>query len=281
MDVDVRQPVVSGMFYPARQEDLATTVAELLGDSGIPNDALLESPCGLIAPHAGYLYSGPTAAAGYGAIAQLGRPDTVVVLGANHTGQGAAVSLDDHATWRTPLGDVRVSRKLIRKLAERGLAVDRSAFAREHSVEVQLPFLQALWGNAFEIIPICVQPTAQDLLADVGQTIADALGETQAVLIVASSDFTHYEPDAVARQMDHRALEPILERNPARFLELCMANRLSICGTGAIAVLMYVAAELKLTEVALANYSTSGDTSGDRDAVVGYASVTFTRRSHG
>ena len=281
MERRVRQPVVAGAFYPGQREELTRAVSALLGEEIERGSSSLLSPCGLIAPHAGYPYSGPTAAAGYRAVASRGRPDLVVVLGANHTGFGGAIVLDDHEVWRTPLGDVPVAGDIAEKLVSAGWSVDRSTFAREHSVEVQLPFLQVLWGDAFRIVPVCVQWADRGTLADAGRTLASVLRATGAALVVASSDFTHYEPDEIARRRDHRAIEPILDLDPERFLKLCEAERLSICGAGAIAILMHAARELGLANASLVDYSTSGDTSGDRSAVVGYAAVSFCRRSDG
>jgi len=281
MEGSVRQPVVAGAFYPGQREELARAVSVLLGQQIERGPSSLLSPCGLIAPHAGYPYSGPTAAAGYRAVAGRGRPSLVVILGANHTGFGNAIALDDHRAWRTPLGDVPVDGAAVEKLVDAGWPVDRSAFVREHSVEVQIPFLQILWGDAFQIVPVCVQRADRATLADAGRTLASALRTTGATLVVASSDFTHYEPDETARRRDHRAIEPILDLDAERFLRLCEAERLSICGAGAIAILMHAASELGLGTASLVEYSTSGDTSGDRSAVVGYAAVSFCRRDDG
>jgi AmmeMemoRadiSam system protein B len=281
METRVREPVVAGTFYPGRCDALAAIVEDLLGEDVDRRCAPLSAACGLIVPHAGYPYSGATAAAGYGAVAAQGRPDIVVLLGANHTGSGGAISLDDHDAWRTPLGDVPVARDVVARLSGEGLAINTAAFAREHSIEVQLPFLQILWGSTVPIVPICVQLADRQTLAEVGEVIADALGKDRHGLIIASSDFTHYEPDETARRIDHLAVEPILALDAPRFFSLCVDNRLSICGVGAISVLIAVATRLSLTDTSLVDYATSGDTTGDRSAVVGYAAISFVRRNHG
>ena len=126
-----------------------------------------------------------------------------------------------------------------------------------------------------------VQPERRETLADAGKALATVVRTVDATLVVASSDFTHYEPDESARRRDGRAIEPILKLDPGRFLTLCETERLSICGTGAIAVLMHAARELRLDDARLVDYSTSGDTTGDRSAVVGYAAVSFCRRNDG
>ncbi len=281
METRVREPIVAGAFYPEPHEQLAAAVSALLGEDVDRCCAPLSAPCGLISPHAGYPYSGATAAAGYRAIAAQGRPDIVVLLGANHTGSGGAISLDDHDAWRTPLGDVRVARDAVARLSSEGLTINTDAFVREHSIEVQLPFLQVLWGSTVPIVPICVQLVDRETLAEIGDVIANAVGKDGHGLIIASSDFTHYEPDEAARRRDHLAIEPILALDAPRFLTLCVDEHLSICGAGAISVLITVATRLGLTDTSLVNYATSGDTTGDRSAVVGYAAISFVRRDHG
>jgi len=281
MKTGTRLPVVAGTFYPGERAALTEVVCALLGEDVDRSCAPLGMPCGLIAPHAGYPYSGPTAAAGYRAIAGLGRPELVVLLGANHTGFGGPVVLDDHETWRTPLGDVPVAGDVVDALVDAGIPVDGAPFVREHSLEVQLPFLQILWGAAFRVVPICVQLADRVALAAAGDAIAAVLREIPAALVVASSDFTHYEPDESARRTDHEALDAILALDANRFLDLCVGRRLTICGAGAIATLMRAANELGMTTTKLAHYSTSAEATGDRSSVVGYAAVLFLREDHG
>jgi len=280
MDEKIRQPIVAGAFYPGRPEQLASTVTSLLGGDFDRPSTPLREPVGIVVPHAGYPYSGATAAAGFRAAAVRGRPHVVILIGASHTGVGPSVSLGDHYSWRTPLGEIAVNTPLVERLVDAGLPVDNSAFTREHSLEVQLPFLQTLWGNSVHIVPLCVQPAAQHVLVEAGRCIARTVDEQAPVLIVASSDFTHYEPDKTARKLDHAALERILALDVDGFLGECATKRLTICGAGAIAVTMTAVAALNLTETKLLQYATSGDTTGDRSAVVGYAAVSFTRRDH-
>jgi len=281
MKTGIREPIVAGAFYPARREELASVVTSLFSEEIDRRCVPLPDPCGLIVPHAGYPYSGPTAAAAFRFAAAQGRPEVVILLGANHSGFGGPVALDDHAAWRTPLGDMPIDHELVEKLARGGMAIDRSAFLREHSIEVQLPFLQVLWGSTVPILPICIQSADLASLTVAAEAVAGTLRAVGSPLLVASSDFTHYEPDPVARRLDHAALEPILALDAVRFLRLCVEERLSICGAGAIAILMLVARELGMVETTLVHYATSGDTTGDRAAVVGYAAVSFLRRDHG
>ena len=281
MKTGTRLPVVAGAFYPAGRAPLADAVDTLLGENSDWRCAPLAAPCGLIAPHAGYPYSGPTAASGYRAVSAQGRPELVVLLGANHTGLGGPVALDDHEAWRTPLGDVPVASDVVDALAGAGISVDRAPFVREHSLEVQLPFLQVLWGDAFRVVPICIHLADRETLAAAGCAIADVIGEIPSTLVVTSSDFTHYEPEEIARRTDNEALDTILALDADRFLDLCVGRRLSICGAGAIATLMGLASELDMTATKLVDYSTSADATGDRSSVVGYAAVSFLREDHG
>lgn len=277
MESEIRRPVVAGAFYPAKPDQLSKVVSDLLGEEIDRRCPTSVAPCALIVPHAGYPYSGLTAAAGYRSIAALGRPSVVILLGANHTGLGGSVAIDDHDAWSTPLGDVPVARDIVATLEEAGLSINRSAFTREHSIEVQLPFLQVLWGSTTPIVPICVQPAPRSTLADIASTMASVLDETGPAMILASSDFSHYEKDEVARERDEAAIASILSLDPSRFLDLCASERLSICGAGAIATLLWLAPHFGLDRASLAGYSTSGDVTGDRSAVVGYAAISIVR----
>ena len=281
MGATIRDPIVSGTFYPGTRDALSAMLSTLLGDEVDRRCAPFDTPVCLIAPHAGYPYSGPTAAAAYRLAAAAGRPSLVVLLGANHTGFGHTTSVGDHDAWRTPLGDVPIAREVVETLERGGLPVERDPFAGEHSIEVQLPFVQHLWGSTVPIVPICVQFGTPDVIVEHARAIVAALQGRDDVLFVASSDFTHYEPDATARSLDRGAIEWILRLDAPGFLQHCIDERLTICGAGAIAMLMAIAGELDLIETALIDYSTSGDTAGDRSAVVGYAAVSFLRRDHG
>ena len=273
MATRIRHPIVAGAFYPRDAETLRELVGELLEDPSATTEQLRRS-VGLISPHAGYPYSGRTAAAGFCRVAGIGTPTTVIVLGANHTGLGPAVALDAHDAWETPLGRLIVDREAIGQLTDDGMATDTTAFAREHSIEVQLPFIQRLWPESTTIVPICVRSVSFEALTPAVEGIANLL-EDRPALLVASSDFTHYEPADVAKRLDRGALDRILARDPAAFLEHVRAEGLTICGDGAIAVLMGVCDRLDLGQTELIHYTTSGEATGDEESVVGYASVLF------
>jgi len=276
----IREPVVAGTFYPGSASALDDTLTRLFGEPVTASEDALASPVGLIVPHAGYVYSGPTAAAGYRWLATLGRPAWALILGANHTGMGRPISLAQEGTWRTPLGEVPIAAELAGRLVETGLEVSESAFLREHSIEVQLPFLQFLYGEGLPFVPICVMTPSLPELMRAGEAIADVIRDEPGVVIV-SSDFTHYEPHEVAQQLDHKAIEQILSLDVEGFYQHLVGERLSICGGGAIVVLMGIAQRLGWNQTRLLSYATSGDVSGDRSAVVGYAAICFTGGEHG
>lgn len=276
----IREPVVAGTFYPGSASALEDTLTRLFGEPLPAAEAALASPVGLIVPHAGYAYSGPTAAAGYRWLATLGRPAWALILGANHTGMGRPISLAREGTWRTPLGEVPIAAELAGRLVEAGLEVSESAFLREHSIEVQLPFVQYLYGEGLPFVPICVMTPSLPELMKAGEAIAGVIRGEPGVVII-SSDFTHYEPHEVARQLDHRAIEQILSLDMEGFYQSLVGERLSICGGGAIVVLMGIARTLGWNQTRLLSYATSGDVSGDRGAVVGYAAICFAGGEHG
>ncbi len=275
MEKTIRAPIAAGTFYPGNPGVLRATVESFFeGDVPWP-DRALDSPIGLIAPHAGYPYSGAVAAAGYGQVAALGRPEVVVLLGANHTGLGAPFSLSGHTIWETPLGRSPVDTRLVAQLTDSGIPKADAASDREHSIEVQLPFVQSIWGCDLPIVPLCVMSVPRPSIEENVAAIAEGIGD-KSVLIVASSDFTHYEPDATARELDRLALEQIQAVDVEGFERVYRARRLSICGAGAILTLLGLCRRLGLTNGNLVKYGTSGDVTGDRGAVVGYASVLFT-----
>lgn len=275
MNETVRAPIVAGAFYPGNPDVLRATVESFFQEDAPRPDRKLGSSVGLIAPHAGYPYSGAVAAAGYERVATRGRPEAAVLMGANHTGIGMPLSLSACTAWETPLGQSPVDAGLVARLAESGIPLSDAAFGREHSVEVQLPFLQSIWGTDLPIVPLCVASMPLSDAEETAETIASAI-DGRSMLVVASSDFTHYEPDAAARELDRSALEPIRALDGEGFDRIYRERRLSICGAGAILTLLGICRRLGLTKGELVRYATSGDVTGDRGAVVGYASVLFT-----
>jgi AmmeMemoRadiSam system protein B len=224
------------------------------------------------------VYSGPVAANAYYELALDGKPDTVVILGPNHTGYGSALALMDEGLWRTPLGDVEVDTLVAHEIVRetRLVDVDELAHRFEHSIEVQLPFLQYLYGNAFKFVPVCFQ--LQDFASadEVGNALVEVLSERNAV-IIASSDMTHYEPQANAERKDLAAMEDVKAMDAKKFVSTIEENNITACGYGPIATLITAAKGLLAKEAKVLQYKTSGDITGDKTSVVGYAAVSFTK----
>jgi len=205
-----------------------------------------------------------------------GKPDTVVILGPNHTGYGSALSVANGGVWRTPLGDVEVDAEVADALVKetRLLDVDELAHRYEHSIEVQLPFLQFLYGNEFRFVPVCFQLQDFASAEEVGFALAEVLADRNAV-VIASSDFTHYESHASASRKDKAALKAVEEMDAKRFLSVVEAENVTACGYGPIAAVITAAKGLLAKESRLLSYRTSGDITGDKSSVVGYAAVSF------
>lgn len=270
-----RWPCAAGTFYPADPQRLCDEVeAALDGDRRGPPTQSSAGPVGALLPHAGYRYSGRVAGAGYRALAALGRPEAVIILGTNHTGLGGPTTVGEPGTWNTPLGEIPVPVDFSREVA-RALTADVSdlPFAEEHSVEVQLPFLRHLFGPV-PVVPVVVQHLAPEAARIAGAALGTCVAN-RPVALLASSDLTHYEPDATARKKDHRALAAILNLDLDEFYATVTHHRISICGVGAIAILLAAAREAGLFGAELLAYRTSGEAAGHLDQVVGYASVLF------
>ncbi len=230
---------------------------------------------GLICPHAGYVYSGSVAAHSFYELAIDGKPDTVVLLGPNHTGYGSGLAMMREGIWRTPLGDVEVDSGIADAiLHETGIVdIDDVAHRYEHSIEVQLPFLQFLYGNAFKIVPICFLMQDYDSALEVGRALVEALDATNTV-VIASSDMTHYEPGKVAASKDQAALKAIADMDAKRFYETVETQNISACGYGPITSLITYGVGV-CAKAQLLSYHNSGDVTGDHSSVVGYAAVSF------
>jgi len=268
----VREPAVSGRFYAGTARELGEQVASCythaVGPGSRPEietgDPSIE---GLVVPHAGLPFSGPVAAHAYAALAASGRPETIVVVGPNHTGVGSPVALPEADRWRTPLGEVPIATELRGTLAETTDAtVDERAHTREHAAEVQLPFLQDLYDE-FSVLPISLRRQDAEAARRLGNAIADAGDDT--TVVVASSDFTHYEPHDIALEQDELALDRIRAGDPEGLVETVDDEGLSVCGYGAIASMLHTVEG----DVNVLAHATSGDTAGSTDEVVGYAAV--------
>jgi len=230
---------------------------------------------GLVCPHAGYMYSGPVAAHSYLALAEDGVPATAIILGPNHTGVGSGVSLMTEGAWETPLGRVEIDSELAAKIQKASAIIDtdEEAHRHEHSLEVQLPFLQYLYQNSVKIVPICLMMQDLATAAEVGDAIAKAA--TPSTVIVASTDMTHYEPHAAAQTKDRKAIDAILALDDARLQETVESKGITMCGHGPVASTIVASKILGAKSARFLGYSTSGDITGDQGAVVGYLAASF------
>jgi AmmeMemoRadiSam system protein B len=278
----VRRPTQSGAFYEGSAESLKTQIRECFlsefGPRKIPEVKKNGSRriVGLVCPHAGYMFSGPVAAHAYYELALDGKPDVAVIFGPNHTGYGSPLAVMNEGVWRTPLGDVEVDGETANQIVReaRIVDVDDSAHKHEHSIEVQLPFLQFLYGLNFKIVPICFLMQDLTSASEVGEAVAKVLAGKNAV-IIASSDMTHYEPHETAKEKDSAALKAVEAMDAAKFYSIIESKHVSACGYGPIMALIAAAKRLGAKEAKLLCYKTSGDVIGDYSSVVGYAAVCF------
>jgi MEMO1 family protein len=265
----VRHPAVAGRFYPGNREVLRSDVKTYLcaGTSQRPVRAF-----GCIVPHAGYMYSGHVAGAVF---AQLEIPEICIVMCPNHTGMGEALAIISEGAWETPLGDVHIATEFAAALKEHFplLREDTAAHRNEHAAEVELPFLQ-IRQPKLKFVPITLGSGHFDVLENLGKAIAQVIAEAKSeILIVASSDMNHYEDDAITRVKDQTAIESILRLDTRSLYEVVTRQHVSMCGFGPAIAMLTAARKLGATSAELVKYATSGDVSGDRDLVVGYAGI--------
>ena len=279
--VKIRHPVVAGAFYEGTAESLVEQIKACFLNRFGPGKLPAVNPIGprhvlgLVCPHAGYAYSGAVAANAYFCLAQDRTPDVVLILGPNHTGYGNPLSVMREGVWRTPLGDVEVASEIADAIvAETGLLdFDEVAHRHEHSIEVQLPFLQFIYGAAFRFVPICFMMQDMQTAMEVGRALAEVLANRNAV-VVASSDFTHYESQASVNRKDFAALKAVEALDEKKFYAVLESENVSACGYAPIAALMTYAKALGATKAEVLSHKTSGDIIGDKSSVVGYAAVT-------
>lgn len=269
----VRPPAVAGAFYEARPDRLERDVRAHLDAAG----ASPEAAFGAIVPHAGYVYSGPVAGAVY---AKLRIPRTCVILCPNHTGHGAPAALDPSDAWRTPLGDVPVDRRLAARLLELApsLEEDESAHRREHSLEVQLPFLQVLRPDV-SFVPICLGEPSLALCREIGEAVAAVCaGADEPPLVIASSDMNHYESRAAGRRKDDLALSRVEGLDPEGLFRAVLTESISMCGFLPATALLFAARAAAAGPARVVARRDSGDETGDLSSVVGYAGVIVDRK---
>ena len=279
-----RPPAQAGTFYPDTEGALRTKIHNCflhpLGPRSIPSipGTADNQLVAIVVPHAGYDYSGPVAANSYYSLATSGLRESVIILGPNHTGYGSGVSTMTDGQWATPLGEVPLDKPLASSIARLSglIDVEEEAHRREHSIEVQLPFLQFIYPRRFQFVPICMMLQDLETSVEIGDAIAKASAETGAMLI-ASSDWTHYEPHESAKKKDMEAIKAVLEMDEKKFQNTIEDNHVSACGYGPVTAVTHASKVLGARQAKLLSYQTSGDTAGDKSSVVGYAAIAFTK----
>ena len=286
----IRRPAVAGSFYPGSRDSLLSYIPRLFssgrGPGGVP-DVVVDGErrlFGLVCPHAGYMYSGEIAAHGFYRLALDGLPDRIVLIGPNHTGLGGAISVYPGGSWETPLGRVDVDEEFVNELArvEPFLSLDEDAHLYEHSLEVQIPFLQYIYsrvGKSFRIVPIIMMYQTLDGMRILGEALYKVIYESGFgdVVVIASTDFSHYISASRARELDDIALKHILSLDPEGLLNSVYKWNISMCGYGPVATLLYVARKVGGMEARLLKYGHSGEVVGDESSVVAYASLAVER----
>lgn len=266
----IRPPAVAGTFYEGSPERLGRQVDSCFA-ANPPAPATKERIIGAVVPHAGLMYSGHVAAALY-ALAAL--PKRLIILCPNHTGAGHFAAINREGAWRTPFGDVAIDSALADALMARSplLAEDAKAHAREHSLEVQLPFLQRILPN-FTFVPICLGAHRYDYAEEIGRAIAEVVREEGDIAILASSDLNHYEDQRETLRKDQLAIDQVLARNPRELWRVVDEYDVSMCGFIPTTTMLVAANALGAANARLIKHATSGDVNGDYSHVVGYASV--------
>lgn len=270
----IREPVVNGMFYPANKNNLSKMISSFLIEAE-PGGREDKELLGLIAPHAGYVYSGQCASYAY-KLLKSKKFDTIIVLGPSHSTmlKGSSVWAEGH--YRTPLGDVEIDNESAEYLLKNGTDIEfyQMAHVQEHSIEVQVPFLQYVLKDKFKLLPIVIGNQTYAYTLNLANTLCDLIQEgTKKYLVVASSDLSHYHTYDVAKRMDGMVIDLIKKRlikELARFID---SGKGEACGIGSIFTLLFLAEKYNSNMIDILNVVNSGDVSGDKSRVVGYMSA--------
>lgn len=262
----IREPAVAGTFYPGTKSILAEELGKYIQPSESKKKVI-----GLVSPHAGYVFSGKCAGKGFGAVDV---PGTVIILGVNHHGFGHPFAVDGHDSWKTPLGNAEIDKELRMALVTQSeiFETDNAAGSREHSLEVQVPFIQYL-NPAAKILPVMVASGDPKRLAAAGKEIAALVKDNPGVLIVASTDMSHYISVDRAREKDRMAIDKILALDPEGLCGIVAMERISMCGVAPTAIMLSAALELGAKKAEIIDYTNSGVVMGDYNRVVAYLSM--------
>lgn len=266
----LRLPAVAGRFYPANPEELAEVVRRYASRDPL---ATPEKVIACLVPHAGFMYSGHVAGAVF---SRIFLPQEIIILGVRHFPRGKPAAILSSGAWRTPLGDVPIAEALAQSLLKQCaiLREDSAAHLTEHSLEVQLPFLQVL-SPTFSFVPIALGTIHFGELVAIGEALAAILRARPGVLLLTTSDLNHYQDDRTTRAKDRKAIDQLLALNPRVLFDVCRNEEISMCGLGPAVAMLTAMNSLGATRANLVRYATSAEVSGDTSAVVGYAGMTF------
>jgi AmmeMemoRadiSam system protein B len=265
----IRPPAVAGRFYPSEPKELARQIAAFAPAASAGKIAAR----GCVVPHAGYIYSGHVAGTVFSLLEIPGR---CILLGPRHYPRGEAMAILSRGSWRTPLGDAAIDAELAAELMQAcpRLREDTVAHEREHSLEVQIPFLQRLAPADFRFVPVVLGADRYGLLEELGHAVAKvAAAQSERVLVIASTDMNHYENDALTRVKDEMAIARILALDPRGLYDTVRGAGITMCGYAATAAMLVATRDLGAEKAELVRYATSGDVTGERDEVVGYAGL--------
>ena len=275
----IRKPVVAGSFYPDNPDELEQMIQKFFthrfGPNSNPPKQSIERIFGVICPHAGYMYSGPIASHSYYEISSQ-EFDLAIIIGPNHLAIGSKIATMSDAKWQTPLGISEVDSESSNELLTIANNIEQDYFShsKDHSLEVQIPFLQKIFPNNLKILPIIMAKQDIDAAKEVGNAISQ-IAKSKKTMIIGSSDFTHYEENDFAHKQDMSLIEPILKMDVNGFYETLIEKKISACGYGAIAATMIACKNLGSKKGELLAYATSGDVVGNKESVVGYGSIKF------
>lgn len=285
----IRRPAVAGMFYSLDPKELQNNIQtcflhETLGPGKLPeeNGNLPHTILGLVVPHAGYIYSGAIAARSYFELSKEKKPDVLIILGPNHTPLGSGISLMKSGIWKTPMGDVSIDTDVAEAILNSDeseiIDVESTGHQAEHSIEVQLPFLQFLYKEEVKFVPISMMLQDVTTAQEVGQAVAQGLKNSgKNAVILASTDFSHYESHETAQEKDSKAIEAILQFDEEGLYKTVSSLNISMCGYGPVMAMLTATKLLGAKNAELLKYATSGDTSGNYSQVVGYAAIKISK----
>jgi AmmeMemoRadiSam system protein B len=278
----IRQPAVAGSFYPRNKSQLLNLIEACFEDAklgpGKKPDKTKDYPrtgniFGLVSPHAGFVYSGPIAAHGFLRQFEDGKPDYFVIIGPNHRNIGPGISVFPEGTWTTPLGDIKIAEDITTKIIEQPhFRADTAAHMLEHSIEIQIPFIQYLYGDKIPIVPICIKDQSLESSLRIGKTLAKTLNDDD-YCIIASTDLTHFESANSASEKDQFVIQKIKQMDPEGLVKIVEDRRITMCGPGSVASVLFTAKNSGMKNVEILRYANSGDVSGDKNHVVAYLSA--------